>query len=126
MIARAQVYRKDNTLMGGFKNTPKKQEYGKRDDRLYTYCNMPGHTKEICFKLQGYPDWYKDLKKKGKQRENATAHVADTPLIDVGQNGHGDWNNKVDISALAGEIMKFMKKKNVLDEQINANIMVLG
>ncbi|KAG8660311.1 hypothetical protein MANES_02G144450v8 [Manihot esculenta] len=109
MLARTQGYRKDNTLMGGFKNTPNRREYGKRDDRLCTYCNI-------------YPYWYKDLKKKGKQPVNAATHVSDTPLVDVGQNGHGDWNNKVDISALAEEIMKFIKGKNVMDEQISTNI----
>lgn len=24
---------------------------------------MPRYTKEMCFKLHGYPDWYKQLKK---------------------------------------------------------------
>lgn len=33
-------------------------------DRFCDFCKMKGHTKEICFKLVEYPDWYNDLKAK--------------------------------------------------------------
>lgn len=32
------------------------------------HCNMNGHTRDVCFKLNGYPDWYRDLK---EQRSEA-------------------------------------------------------
>lgn len=31
----------------------------KKDDRIYDYCKATGHLKDACFKLHGYPDWYK-------------------------------------------------------------------
>lgn len=32
------------------------------------HCQVPGHEMNDCFKLHGYPDWYKKLKEqKGKQ-----------------------------------------------------------
>ena len=32
-----------------------------------TFCNMDGHTREGCFKLIGYPDWFKGKNKAGTQ-----------------------------------------------------------
>ncbi|XP_021596606.1 uncharacterized protein LOC110603210 [Manihot esculenta] len=32
-----------------------------------TFCNMNGHTREGCFKLIGYPDWFKGKNKVGTQ-----------------------------------------------------------
>ena len=33
------------------------------------HCGMRGHTMATCFKIHGYPDWYKTLKKKKKKEE---------------------------------------------------------
>ena len=33
-----------------------------------THCENPKHTREIYFKLHGYPEWWKELKKKEKMR----------------------------------------------------------
>lgn len=35
--------------------------------RFYDYCNTPGHTRDTCFLLVGYPEWYQQLK---GQKEN--------------------------------------------------------
>lgn len=35
----------------------------RKEDRTYEHCKAPGHLKESCFKLHGYPDWYKQPKK---------------------------------------------------------------
>ncbi|XP_021624990.1 uncharacterized protein LOC110624181 [Manihot esculenta] len=32
-----------------------------------TFCNMNGHTREGCFRLIGYPDWFKSKNKSGTQ-----------------------------------------------------------
>ena len=29
-----------------------------------THCENPKHTREICFKLHGYPEWWKELKER--------------------------------------------------------------
>ena len=31
-----------------------------------TYCGNPKHTRETCFKVHGYPEWWKDLKERKK------------------------------------------------------------
>lgn len=42
----------------------KKREYKKlRMEKLAKkcdYCGMRGHTKEECFKIVGYPEWFKN------------------------------------------------------------------
>ena len=39
------------------------------------YCNIDGHVKETCFRLHGYPDWYKDY-----NARTYVANMANTPL----------------------------------------------
>lgn len=58
-------------------------------DRYCNFCKVNGHTREVCFKLNGYPDWFKDLKEKKKRNYNAT-HMAnvnhqdnDNPLQEI-------------------------------------------
>ncbi|XP_019051425.1 PREDICTED: uncharacterized protein LOC109113939 [Nelumbo nucifera] len=55
-----QPYRRGGTNKG---NT-KKIDMGRkdRDSKYCDHCNVKGHVKETCFKLHGYPEWYKDLK----------------------------------------------------------------
>ena len=36
-----------------------------------THCGNPKHTQKICFKLHGYPEWWKDLKER-KIRESSS------------------------------------------------------
>ena len=45
-----------------------------------THCHQKGHTKERCFELVGYPDWWdhnRDSRKKNP-RKMSTATVAET------------------------------------------------
>ena len=42
---------------------------------------MKGHLKDTCFKIHGYPEWYKELK--AQQRGSSSkvvANMVDTPL----------------------------------------------
>ncbi|KAF7811818.1 uncharacterized protein G2W53_032794 [Senna tora] len=63
---------------GGRRRETKEEKYAKYCE----HCHMNGHLKETCFKLQGYPEWYKDLKKKSttKKSVNLPACIADSPL----------------------------------------------
>jgi len=50
-----------------------------KNDRYCEHCKIKGHQADQCFKLYGYPDWYKD--KFGSKLKTA-AHVGaqETPL----------------------------------------------
>ncbi|KAL0285859.1 UNVERIFIED_CONTAM: Retrovirus-related Pol polyprotein from transposon RE2 [Sesamum calycinum] len=56
----------------------------KRDKRslLCEHCNKTGHDKESCFKIHGYPDWYKNLMEQRKKgvgaQERAFAAIDDS------------------------------------------------
>ena len=41
----------------------------------YDHCNVDGHVRDTCFRLHGFPDWYKDYKAK-----TCAANMVDTPL----------------------------------------------
>ena len=54
--------------------------YGSQSDSMKPfchcdYCNNDGHVRDTCFRLHGYPDWYKEY----KARTHA-ANMAETPL----------------------------------------------
>ena len=47
------------------------------------HCGMNGHTMASCFKIHGYPDWYKTLRNRKKSSHLRTYHanvVVDSPL----------------------------------------------
>ncbi|KAH6817843.1 hypothetical protein C2S51_001446 [Perilla frutescens var. frutescens] len=41
-----------------------------------SHCGMTKHTKETCFKLVGYPEWWEDGHKAGKSNNNGKAAAA--------------------------------------------------
>ena len=51
------------------------QSDSKKQFRHCDYCNNDGHVRDTCFRLHGYPDWYKEY----KARTHA-ANMAETPL----------------------------------------------
>nr|XP_028964397.1 uncharacterized protein LOC114827048 isoform X2 [Malus domestica] len=70
-----------NSRLGGSKTT---------DTRKCTYCDKDKHTRDICFKLHGYPDWW--VQKKENQKKGiggSQAHLTLTPSIPrVDQSAH--------------------------------------
>ncbi|XP_048231984.1 uncharacterized protein LOC125370458 [Ricinus communis] len=74
-------------IQGNFKSVKKegagRNNFRRKEKERQTceHCSMKGRTKEECFKLHGYPDWYKELK--GQQRKTggkAMVNMADSPL----------------------------------------------
>ncbi|XP_050147874.1 uncharacterized protein LOC126623114 [Malus sylvestris] len=70
-----------NSRLGGSKTT---------DTRKCTYCDKDKHTRDTCFKLHGYPDWW--VQKKENQKKGiggSQAHLTPTPSIPrVDQSAH--------------------------------------
>lgn len=53
----------------------------KKDDRNCDYCKATGHTRDTCFKLHGYPDLYKQLKKdKAATSGKGYANMTNSPF----------------------------------------------
>ncbi|KAL0402424.1 UNVERIFIED_CONTAM: hypothetical protein Slati_4272300 [Sesamum latifolium] len=57
MQARRNIFRRSgNTTV-----FQKKKTAAERKTQLCEYCGKNGHTKEVCFEIHGYPDWYRNL-----------------------------------------------------------------
>ncbi|XP_078165548.1 uncharacterized protein LOC144560258 [Carex rostrata] len=56
-------------------NSNKFSPYVDKSGLKCTYCGQTRHTKDQCFQLVGYPDWYKD-KRKGKHTGQGRGRVA--------------------------------------------------
>jgi gag-polypeptide of LTR copia-type/Retrotransposon gag protein len=52
-----------------------------------THCGNSKHTKDTCFKLHGYPEWWKELKK--KRQETGKARVA------MAVSGNSNFRNSI-------------------------------
>ncbi|KAF7830214.1 Retrovirus-related Pol polyprotein from transposon TNT 1-94 [Senna tora] len=90
---------------GGRRRETKEEKYAKYCE----HCHMNGHLKETCFKLQGYPEWYKDLKKKPtKKSVNLAASIADSPLEELSTEKM-EGNQTSILSMLVKELAKVMK-----------------
>ncbi|KAK9109356.1 hypothetical protein Sjap_017416 [Stephania japonica] len=80
---------------------------------------MKRHTKNSCFKLHGYPDWYKNLKpcaeKKPVLESNKNlVNMLESPLdfVDEVSHHYGDLQANMDTMIQQG-IERYMKGKQV-------------
>ena len=105
----------------------RKKNARKKSDRHYEYCNTNGHVRDICFKLHGQLDQFKQLwKQKEKVPSKLTTNVIDTPLDVVCDRRIGK-NAKLTSSIakiIQQEIAKYMKGKSVVDSN-NINLTYL-
>lgn len=104
---------------------------GERDYSHCDHCNMNGHTRDGCFKLKGYPEWWhKNLK---EQRSRVMddgrylANMADTPL-DFEEGNHFNEDRKLDLGTSSNiadivkqEMQKVLKGKVLInmDDKVN-------
>lgn len=61
----------------------KKKEGNRRNDRYCDFRRNDGHTRKTYFKLNGYPEWFK------QRRNKHVTNLANTPL-DEGQSNEQD------------------------------------
>eukprot|EP00257_Ricinus_communis_P016867 XP_015575166.1 uncharacterized protein LOC107261307 [Ricinus communis] len=82
------------------------------------HCKQKGHLKESCFKLHGYPDWFKELKDQQKKGIlKATTNMVDSPLdYDSEGKEEGKKNRQDDIAILVQQEIQRLMKGKVLTE----------
>lgn len=104
------------------RNGFKKKELTKKEDKFCNYCKENGHSKETCFKLHDYPDWYKELrqKKRGFAGYKTRVNVAETPFDDeeIGDNFKRHERSEIKTSmreVIQEEISKVLKGKAAID-----------
>ncbi|XP_074378666.1 uncharacterized protein LOC141720217 [Apium graveolens] len=87
-----------------------------KGDRFCDFCKMKGHLKDQCFKLVGYPDWYKGKVSTNSARPGVPKFAAnvrevcdsplDVPIEDkINETTSGDNN-----ATLYKEFLKFMNQ----------------
>ncbi|KAL0373108.1 UNVERIFIED_CONTAM: hypothetical protein Scaly_0992400 [Sesamum calycinum] len=54
----------------GAKSYQKKKTYVDKKNLQCDNCNRLGHSRDTCFKLHGFPDWFKDLTEQRKRNVN--------------------------------------------------------
>ncbi|KAF7837576.1 uncharacterized protein G2W53_006058 [Senna tora] len=106
----AKAIKNDGEQKGGRKKDNKK-------DRHCDHCGYTGHTKGTCFKLNGYPDWWKERKPGSGSGKKQQANLvvdgeADNPL---------EMKESADFSSMISqlvrqEIAKLSKAKAGTDE----------
>lgn len=61
-----------NVQKQGFRSTGKRDIKKGKNDRFCDHCKIKGHQTDQCFKIYGYPEWYKE---KYGAKMKAAAHV---------------------------------------------------
>lgn len=107
-----------------FSYKPKYDSKNKNNgDRRCNYCNATGHTRETCFKLNGYPDWYKDYKENKKNGFNSV-HMANTnqqdlhvenPLFNNHDSCSSNQESNDSMNALLQQFNEFIKSNQKID-----------
>ncbi|KAF7838378.1 uncharacterized protein G2W53_006860 [Senna tora] len=88
-----------------------------KNSKFCDHCNLTGHTRDTCFKIVGFPEWYKELKeqrKKAGKKNVAASVIADTPIEPAKEKENIDFSGV--LTALQ-EIAKMVKNK--ANEQVN-------
>ncbi|XP_065865575.1 uncharacterized protein [Euphorbia lathyris] len=96
---------KSNTRNGGKKYQNRGQSSDtSKDDKFCTHCKKPGHEKVDCFKLVGYPDWYKGKKSAPYKQQAHMSKEESNPLADT------DSENEVEDSKMEMMIERALQK----------------
>lgn len=133
------MFVKSSSSNSGFKKQNPTQFKGKQDykqknqsDRYCNFCKITGHTRESCFKLNGYPDWYKELKDKKKSNFNS-AHLVDgnypglqeSPINAETEHISNEMETNGSFNSLMKQFSQFLKTNKNVDPH-TANFTHLG
>ncbi|XP_031287087.1 uncharacterized protein LOC116145785 [Pistacia vera] len=98
LFAKAKNFKKEAIVKNGYR----RKDMVKKSKRHCEFCNNGGHTKETCFKLHGYLDWYKESKEqKGKSQPKNYANMTNTPL----ERENEQKSNGIECSATLSELI---------------------
>lgn len=117
------------------RNSFKKDWRKDKSERMCDFCKKQGHTKDVCFKLKGFPEWF--TKKYGVPSKIA-AHVSapehisyagDDPLdfnaagpVSSYQNNNAEVPDATMMQSIMNEVMKAMKGKQIVGESSNNSV----
>ncbi|XP_065865496.1 uncharacterized protein [Euphorbia lathyris] len=95
----------------------KKKSVVSKEDKFCVHCQKGGHIKEECFKLVGYPDWFKGNKKKKQQQVYQQANLMHEDFVshcDVDTGDHRTGSDKQIVEQMIQkEVQKYFKGKGL-------------
>ena len=90
-----------------------------KDNLKCDHCNMNGHAIATCFRIHGYPDWYRNLKTQQSlllRQANSVHSAGDTPLdftkCDEAPQDSKTIRNMYRSDIIHQEIAKYLKDKD--------------
>ncbi|KAL0385763.1 UNVERIFIED_CONTAM: Retrovirus-related Pol polyprotein from transposon RE2 [Sesamum radiatum] len=102
--------------MGFVENDQRQENFKRRDvvdkkSQFCTHCDEAGHTRETCFKLHDYPEWYKSMQEQRKKEgRNFHAHMTQDKLVET-KADQGSTNSAAISKVVRQELLKLFKGK---------------
>ncbi|XP_010274374.1 PREDICTED: uncharacterized protein LOC104609701 [Nelumbo nucifera] len=120
MFVRASMGRGSDAKRGKHKKSSYNDKKNEKYEKLSCdHCSIGGYTKDTCFKLHGYLEWYKELK---EQRSKVTggrnvANTADNPLdVNMDRVVGKTTDQQVSLSKMIQqELSKMMKGRDTIE-----------
>ncbi|KAL0453633.1 UNVERIFIED_CONTAM: hypothetical protein Slati_1341400 [Sesamum latifolium] len=102
MQARGNIFRRP----GNAAVFQKRKTAAERRNQLCEHCGKNGHTKEVCFEIHGYPDWYRNLV---EQRRRDGASTSRTYNVTSNEEHAQNTLDEIGISEIIrNEIQRYM------------------
>ncbi|KAL0355625.1 UNVERIFIED_CONTAM: Retrovirus-related Pol polyprotein from transposon RE2 [Sesamum radiatum] len=102
MQARGNIFRRP----GNATAFQKRKTAAERRNQLCEHCGKTGHTKEVCFEIHGYPDWYRNLL---EQRRRDGASTSRTYNVTSNEEYAQNTLDEIGISEIIrNEIQRYM------------------
>ena len=99
------------------KNNYEKREYKKdKLKKVCSHCGMKGHLMEECFKIVGYPDWFKGSRNKESTRYAANVYhneIEDPLEVDDTKEEGSTSGSKVDVDVINSAVQGLIKALNL-------------
>ncbi|KAF7840478.1 uncharacterized protein G2W53_002776 [Senna tora] len=121
LIEGSAMLARGNNRSESFKKTEDRKS--EKMAKYCDHCQQNGHTRDACFKLIGYPEWFKDLREQRKRngkRASSANMVTETPIDLPKEKGAYDYAN---VMTALQELTKIVKEKN---EEQHVNFVNLG
>ncbi|KAL2240869.1 UNVERIFIED_CONTAM: Retrovirus-related Pol polyprotein from transposon RE1 [Sesamum indicum] len=109
MMIRGAEYRRET----GGKNLQQRKQHMDKRSQYCTHCAKAGHAKETCFKLHGYPEWFKELAEK-KKRYGIDTRALNAVTSETAAGSQQEVLTQ-NLSAMMSELLQVMKGKTQSD-----------
>ncbi|KAL0323615.1 UNVERIFIED_CONTAM: Retrovirus-related Pol polyprotein from transposon RE1 [Sesamum angustifolium] len=109
MMVRGADFNKET----GVRGFQQRKQYVDKRNSYCTNCAKLGHSRETCFKLHGYPDWFKDLTEKRKRNDpeiKALNAVVDTAVMPPQEGTNHS------LTVMMNELLQIVKGKAQTDQ----------